>query len=1112
MSREHSNEPEGRPFRVFLSSPGDVGEERERARQILERVNEERLLTHCFRIEVLDWDDVWLTAHDQPQVLLATNLPRPSACDLVVVILWSRLGSPLPENVEGEFRRDGEPYTGTEWEFEEALRGRSQAQRDSSRAKPEVVVYRATRDPQRAKPTAEQTKQLERFFAKFRSRGGASFDVGVNEYGSADDFATQFDRHLRTHLAAQVQVRVRTHRDVPPTGTDEALTQLRAHIQRAEETPFSMHDETLRQVINGARHAKTWGEYWVGRVALWSGPDHELDERFVKLTLQAKAREEQERRSYPDLRAVLADRSEGAVVVLAPPGAGKTTLLRRLELEIAVDQVRGWGPCCGPDTGLPRTPGSPPDQAGTLTFLVDLGRYRVGSPAPLEWLEAQWGELLPKLPGLRGQLEHQRVLLLLDGVNELPHSGESDYGTRVRLWADFLKDLATRWPGNRAILTCREHDYSAPLSTREHPVPQVRVEPLDDDTMFEFLRCYCPEQREDLWKQLRLDAKLRDSLRAPFYLRLLAEQATRSRSVPRGRAGLFCGFLREALHRELEGGNPRVSAGELFHESDIAELTRGELEKFELPDQGPFFKQLAHFALEQQRRGGAGSHLSFDSDDLARALNSAPVIGAAAIRLTKDLGIVLEGTRRREVRFVHQLFQEFFAARALAAEPDPELARSPWRASEVPESLAATIAQLEEHEPLPGLGPTGWEETMILAAPMARDVRAFVLGLAEVNLPLAGRAAASLETRERLDAEGVRTIAVQLVARSQATAADLRARIAAGLALGELGDPRFERRTGAFGDYLLPPLVPIRGGDYRIGSDEEDGERDERPVSPVSLAPFEIGQFPVTNAEYALFVESGGYDDDQWWTTTAARAWRSGAATAEALREERRELMRSLRADPTRLENPRWTPLQRSDLRQLLELSEDEFDGVLAEWYPAGRHRLPGFWNTPGFSAPAVPVVGITWFEARAYAEWLSVQSDKRFRLPFESEWEVAARDFGRTVYPWGDIFEPGRANTYESHLRTTTPIGIFRRDGEGAIADLAGNVWEWTNSLYRPYPYLAGDGREEADAEGRRVVRGGSWSGPAFGARAACRRSSRPGVRGSNLGFRVCCGSPISL
>lgn len=161
---------------------------------------------------------------------------------------------------------------------------------------------------------------------------------------------------------------------------------------------------------------------------------------------------------------------------------------------------------------------------------------------------------------------------------------------------------------------------------------------------------------------------------------------------------------------------------------------------------------------------------------------------------------------------------------------------------------------------------------------------------------------------------------------------------------------------------------------------------------------------------------------------------------------------------------------------------------------------------------PAQPVVGISWHEARAYCAWLSAQTGLSFRLPTEAEWEAAARGKEGRRYAYGNNHDPRRCNTFETHIRRTTPIGIFPggETPEGAV-DLTGNTWDWTSSLYHSYPYNPSDGREDLETDDRRVARGGSWADSSIGARAASRNRSHPGGRYGRLGVRVVVGpSPI--
>ena len=841
--------------------------------------------------------------------------------------------------------------------------------------------------------------------------------------------------------------------------------------------------------------------YRRARIAEWSQPRYELDHRFVNLTLTLDRPEDAQQRYHlveappmKDLREVLEKaKDHQALVLIGAPGSGKSTLLRRLQLDHSQDGLKDGG--------------------GQISFFVALNEHK-GHESPRAWLANIWAERYPALPNLENLLADGRMLLLLDALNEMqPRQGT--YAELIAEWKDFVQQ-ATR-AGNRLVFSCRSRDIgAAQLGNKDLPVPLIDVQPMTADQMQEFLQAYAPEHHERIWAELP-GSKQFDLFQTPYFLKLLCEQVGPAGDIPKGRAGLFTGFVRRVLDREKDG--QLFQPGNLLSARDRQKMASGKdwRDAFDLPTNGKLIPKLSQLAFGMQKDG---SEVSLDYDDACRLLadeHAEQILAEQILKAGVEASLLDEA--RDKIKFFHQSLQEYFAARLLAKAPNPALVHVEWQADNVAEPLAETLSKLADGDPLPPLPQTGWEETTLTAAPMANDPAAFIRQLLPHNLPLAARCAAAPEVTVNEDLK--QEIRRQLIERTQNMKADLRARIAAGEALGLIGDPRFERRKGEFGDYLLPPLVTIPSGKYTIGVNKSDYD-DEKPAGEVQLDEFQIGQFPVTNAEYKLFMEAGGYEDERWWDTPESQAWRSGEASSEGAKDswrETRKLLQDNWSEESIRAQVNWTSEQKEQLIEIRDETDEEFEARIEEWYPTGKlYRQPGYWDDARFNNPAQPVVGVTWFEARAYCNWLTANAANGliYRLPTEAEFEAAARGKEGRQFPYGKKFDSAKCNTFESHIRRTTPVGVFDNATPEGAFDLSGNAYTWTLSIYDQerfkYPYQTDDGRQELTATGvNRVLRGGSWLDLQVDARAVFRFNDHPGVRDYFIGFRVVSCRPPS-
>jgi formylglycine-generating enzyme required for sulfatase activity len=288
-------------------------------------------------------------------------------------------------------------------------------------------------------------------------------------------------------------------------------------------------------------------------------------------------------------------------------------------------------------------------------------------------------------------------------------------------------------------------------------------------------------------------------------------------------------------------------------------------------------------------------------------------------------------------------------------------------------------------------------------------------------------------------------------------------RVIAGQSLARLGDPRFDGERNFLPDDPTFGFRRVAAGSFLMGSDRE---RDAGALEPefdqhsVDLPEVWLARWPVTVAQFRHFVERADYTDH----------------------------------DPRSLEGRDNEPV------------------VRVSWHDAVAYCD---WLQPRMVAKAEAILANVGLEDAARGFWQRLLEGRlRITLPSEAEWEKGARGTDGRIYPWGDGINRERANYADSEIGELSPVGCFPvGTSPFACEEVCGNVWEWTRSLYGKYPYPEGHARgerEDLNAKGLRVLRGGAFYDNPRSVRCSVRYRYDPVDRGDYLGFRLV-ASPFS-
>jgi formylglycine-generating enzyme required for sulfatase activity len=255
-------------------------------------------------------------------------------------------------------------------------------------------------------------------------------------------------------------------------------------------------------------------------------------------------------------------------------------------------------------------------------------------------------------------------------------------------------------------------------------------------------------------------------------------------------------------------------------------------------------------------------------------------------------------------------------------------------------------------------------------------------------------------------------------------------------------------------DLLPDPFewIEIPGGRGTMKTDEPD------VTLEIPTQDYWIAKYPVTNAQFHLFIDAGGYNTQRWWTATGWEAKLKG-----------------------------W-----------------DWDSQKKTFVESGKPWAePRLWNDSKWNGAEQPVVGVTWYEAVAFCLWLSDVTAENIMLPTEDQWQYAEQGDDGRDYPWGKKWDGSRCNNNVDGkgIGSTTPVRQYEGKGDSpfGVVDMAGNVWEW---CLTDYDNNTNDINSSATY---RVLRGGSWSGyNSDGFRCGVRYRINPHVRVNYWGFRL--------
>jgi len=807
------------------------------------------------------------------------------------------------------------------------------------------------------------------------------------------------------------------------------------------------------------------------------------------------------------------------LVLLGDAGSGKSTFVKELcalQADVVLNEGRAK-PLAGFDPTLL------PVFIELRDLSLKLGALNLGGLSAdkqtQELADAVFAEICQRkaadfIPLLKEYFSEGKILLVLDGLDEVPQDMRE-------LAQKAARAVVRLWRVERVIVTSRINSYVGKAVFSDFK--DYKIAPLDEEKISKFARKWYEEQKrlgnfteeeaEKRAQDLAEKAVQKDLIEMasnPMMLTSVAIIHKNGATLPNERARLYSRLVNILANKwqELKTGGDQITPS-----AELTAFLKNDTRLRETLERLAYETHLANYAAGKAGKDGAKQFADLSRGTVLALLENPEYLGSADLAdkflayVDQRSGLFIgkggESRQKLSYNFAHRTIQEYLAGCYVMSKRErKDLC---WLHAAEDDFWSMAILM-------------GAEEIIYNNAKALENLLDLIYKLCRETLPKteqAERAAlwsgqiATLIERERIQRDGadgedyLKRLTAHTVNLLTSDLLPPRERAAAGVTLAQLGDPRegvipLSLTGEGLGVRANLLFCEIPAGAFTMGSakDDKDAFDSERPQFEYDI-PYNyfMSRYPITNAQFDLFVnDPNGYKNNDWWTEVGL-AWRKDRA------------------------------------------APDKYGG--------------------DFDLPNHPAVMVRWYEAVAFCKWatgqlqvagceLQVYNPKTRKseivnpklalsgveaskieicLPSEAEWEKAARHsplpqgegLGVRVFPWeGSEITPNHANYSATNIGKTSAVGCFPA-GESpyGLLDMSGNVWEW-QATERQDNYADYLKKENNQLEGKqaRVLRGGAFFNGDWALRCASRDRSDPDGWYRSIGFRVVArvSSPISL